>query len=295
MILKIETDSELRIDKYLSEHTSKSRNLIIKMIEDGLILVNSKKTKPSYKLKENDVVEVKEIKEATFAPQNIPLDIYYEDDHIIIINKQTGLVVHPGSGNNDKTLVNALLYHTDTLSDVNGQVRRGIVHRLDKDTSGLMIVAKTNKAHEILVDNFKNNKIKREYTALLTGVFAHNTAEINAPIGRDTKNRKKFIVTSINSKKAITKLKVITRYQNFTLAKLSLETGRTHQIRVHMNYVGHPIYNDPIYTSKKSDKFGQYLHSSKIEFNHPITQNPMSFSSPLPTVIQSFIDDLKVQ
>ncbi len=295
MILKIETDSELRIDKYLSEHTSKSRNLIIKMIEDGLILVNSKKTKPSYKLKENDVVEVKEIKEATFAPQNIPLDIYYEDDHIIIINKQTGLVVHPGSGNNDNTLVNALLYHTDTLSDVNGQVRRGIVHRLDKDTSGLMIVAKTNKAHEILVDNFKNNKIKREYTALLTGVFAHNTAEINAPIGRDTKNRKKFIVTSINSKKAITKLKVITRYQNFTLAKLSLETGRTHQIRVHMNYVGHPIYNDPIYTSKKSDKFGQYLHSSKIEFNHPITQNPMSFSSPLPTVIQSFIDDLKVQ
>ena len=295
MILKIETDSDIRIDKYLSDYTSKSRSLIIKMIDEGLILLNNERVKPSYKLKENDVVKVKEIEEVTFGPQNIPLDVYYEDDHIMVINKQSGLIVHPGSGNTENTLVNALLYHTDTLSDLGGEVRRGIVHRLDKDTSGLLVIAKTNKAHEILVDNFKHNKIKREYTALLTGNFKHNTAEINAPIGRDTKNRKKFIVTSINSKKAITKLKVIKRYENFTLVKLSLETGRTHQIRVHMKYVDHPIYNDPIYTSKKSDDFGQYLHSSKLEFNHPITNNPMSFTSPLPLIFQSFIDDLKVQ
>lgn len=293
--MKIKVDKEnIRIDKYLVDYIDKSRNVIIKLIEDGLILVNEKKIKPSYKVKMNDLILIKEelsIKN-DFKPQNIPLDIYYEDDHIIVVNKASGLVVHPGNGHENNTLVNALMFHTDNLSDVGGKERLGIVHRLDKDTSGLMIVAKTNEAHHILVKDFKNKNIKRQYIALIDGVFKHNKAVINAPIGRDPKKRKQFIVTSKNSKKATTKLMVLKRYRDYTLVKLTLETGRTHQIRVHMKYIGFPIYNDPIY-NKNIDDYGQYLHSSRLEFNHPISKEKLKFNSPLPNIIQSFIDNLE--
>lgn len=295
MKLKVENNENIRIDKYLSENISESRTLISKMIEEGFILVNNKNIKPSYLVKIDDEIEIKEgfQEEINFEPENIPLDIYFEDEHLMVINKQSGLVVHPGSGNTSHTLVNALMYHTKNLSNKEGNFRLGIVHRLDKNTSGLMIIAKTNKAHNILAEDFKNKKIKREYIALLDGVFMHNDAKINAPIGRDEKNRKQFMVTAKNAKKAITNLKVIKRYQKNTLVKLALETGRTHQIRVHMKYIGHPVHNDPVYNKKDSDDYGQFLHSAYLEFIHPITEEKLSFESPLPELIQLYIDNLE--
>lgn len=294
MKIKVENNEFIRIDKYLKEKISKSRSLISKMIEEGFILVNNKEVKASYLIKENDEINIKEYKEEIdFEPENIPLDIYYEDKYLMIINKQSGLVVHPGSGNRQHTLVNALMYHTKDLSNEGGIERLGIVHRLDKDTSGLMLVAKTNEVHNILLKDFKNKSIKREYIALLDGVFMHNDAKINAPIGRDPNLRKQFTVTSKNAKKAFTNLKVIKRYKKNTLVKLSLETGRTHQIRVHMKYIGYPIYNDPVYNKRKSDHFGQFLHSAYLEFIHPIKKEKMSFNSSLPKTMKLYIDNLE--
>lgn len=288
-------EGSLRIDKYLAANTEYSRSLIAKMIENEYVLVNGKKTKNNYILKTGDKIEVKDgfIEPLDVKPENIPLNIVYEDDDIIVLNKESGMVVHPGNGNNDGTLVNALLYHTNALSDVNGEIRPGIVHRIDKDTSGLMVVAKNNKAHEILADALSRHEINRDYIALLKGEFLSDTATIDAPIGRDKLNRKKMTVTAENSKDAITDMRVLKRYKGYTLVRLSLHTGRTHQIRVHMEYIGYPVYNDPVYTNDKTTEFGQFLHSASIDFVHPITKEHMHFECELPEYFKEFLDTLE--
>lgn len=288
-------EGNLRIDKYLATNTEYSRSLIAKMVENEYVLVNGKKTKNNYILKSGDKIEIKDgfIEPLDVKPENIPLNIVYEDDDIIVLNKESGMVVHPGNGNNDGTLVNALLYHTNALSDLNGEVRPGIVHRIDKDTSGLMVVAKNNKAHEILADALSKHEIKRDYIALLKGEFLSDTATIDAPIGRDKLNRKKMTVTGENSKDAITDMRVLKRYKGYTLVRLSLHTGRTHQIRVHMEYIGYPVYNDPVYTNDKTTDFGQFLHSASIDFVHPITKEHMHFECELPKYFKEFLDTLE--
>ena len=286
--------NDVRVDKYLADNTDYSRNLILNLIKNGDILVNGSKIKPSYKVKYGDEITINNVKTDTkdITPWNYPLDIVYEDDDIIIVNKPSGMVVHPGNGNKDHTLVNALKSYTDKLSDINGE-RLGIVHRIDKDTSGLIIVAKTNKAHEILGQYFKEHSIKREYIALLCGIFPHDTATIDAPIGRDEKNRLRMTVTPNNSKRAVTHLEVLKRYKvGFTLVKARLETGRTHQIRVHTKYIGYPVYNDPVYANKSIGDFGQFLHSYSMEFIHPITKEKMYFKRDVPKYFQDFLDKL---
>ena len=287
--------NDVRIDKYLADNTDYSRNLILNLIKNGEVLVNDKKIKPSYKVKCGDKITINNIKTDTddITPWDYPLDIVYEDDDIIIVNKPSGMVVHPGNGNKDHTLVNALKNYTDKLSNINGVERLGIVHRIDKDTSGLIMVAKTNKAHEILGEYFKEHSIKREYIALLCGVFPHDTATIDAPIGRDEKNRLRMTVTPNNSKRAVTHLEVLKRYKaGFTLVKARLETGRTHQIRVHTKYIGYPVYNDPVYANKSMGDFGQFLHSYSMEFIHPITKEKMYFKRDVPKYFQDFLDKL---
>ncbi len=291
----IVTKSQERLDKYLANNTEYSRSTITKMLDADYITVNGKQEKASYKVRENDVIEIKEgfIEETDIIPVEMSIDIVYEDDDIIVVNKPSGLVVHPGSGNYDNTLVNGLMHYTQSLSDINGEERPGIVHRIDKDTSGLLLIAKNNKSHAILTEYFKNHQnIKREYLCLICGNFPHESATIDAPIGRDPKDRKKMAVTADNSKEAITHLKVVKKYKEYTLVSLILETGRTHQIRVHMNYIGYPVYNDPVYNTKKCTEFGQFLHSYKMDFIHPITKKEMHFEAPLPNEFQSFIDSL---
>lgn len=285
----------IRIDKYLKLNTDYSRENIIKMIKSGFILVNDKETKPSYIAQENDVITIDESfsKECDIEAEDIYFEILYEDDDLYVINKPSGLVVHPGNGNKNHTLVNGLMNINNNLSDLSGDTRPGIVHRIDKDTSGVMLVAKSNKCHELLVEDFKNKRVKRTYLALIKGVFPHDSATIDAPIGRDKNNRLKMCVTSINSKKAITHLKVVKRYKKYTLVSLNLDTGRTHQIRVHMSYIGYPIYNDPIYTSKEATSFGQFLHSKEVDFVHPITGEKLHFEAPLPKEFQDFLDTLE--
>ena len=285
----------VRIDKYLVDKLDESRSTIAKMIDEEYILVNGKKTKANYVVKVNDVIEVKDgfIEEMDIVPENIPLDIIYEDEDIIVVNKESGMVVHPGNGNESGTLVNALLYHANELSDVNGEVRPGIVHRIDKDTSGLMIVAKNNKAHDILADRLSRHEIKREYIALLKGEFLSDTATVDAPIGRDKINRKRMAVTADNSKDAITHFRVLERYKDYTLVRLQLETGRTHQIRVHMDYIGYPVYNDPVYTNDKCTSFGQFLHSTSLSFIHPITGEELNFEVDVPEEFKNFVDTLE--
>ena len=287
--------NDVRIDKYIADNTDYSRNLILNLIKNGDILVNDSKIKPSYKVKQGDKITINNVKTDTedITPWDYPLDIIFEDDDIIIINKPSGMVVHPGNGNKDHTLVNALKSYTDKLSDINGVERLGIVHRIDKDTSGLIMIAKTNKAHEILGEYFKEHSIKREYIALLCGIFPHDTATIDAPIGRDEKNRLRMTVTPNNSKKAITHLEVLKRYKSgYTLVKAILETGRTHQIRVHAKYIGYPVYNDPVYSNKSTDDFGQFLHSYSMEFIHPITKEKMYFKRDVPKYFKDFLDKL---
>ena len=291
----IVTENQERLDKYLANNTEHSRSTIIKMLDNGFIKVNGKLEKASYKVRVNDCIDIEDgfIDETDIVPVKMDINIVYEDDDLIVVDKPSGLVVHPGSGNYDNTLVNGLMHYTNSLSDINGEERPGIVHRIDKDTSGLLVIAKNNKSHAILSEYFKkHDNIKREYIALICGNFPHDSATIDAPIGRDPKDRKKMTVTADNSKEAITHLKVIKKYKDYTLVSLVLETGRTHQIRVHMNYIGYPIYNDPVYNTKKATEFGQFLHSHKMDFIHPITNKEMHFESPLPEEFQSFIDSL---
>lgn len=292
--INVENTVKERIDKYLSEVLDISRSEINRMINDKCLLLNGLYPKASSKVSDGDIISiVKEYKADTnIASEDIPLDIVYEDDDVILINKKSGMVVHPGSGNKNGTMVNALLHYTSALSDINGEIRPGIVHRIDKDTSGLILVAKNNKAHEILADDFKNKRVKRKYIALVSGVLKHNNITIDAPIGRDTVNRKKMMVTDKNSKNAITHVKVLKRYNDYTLVECTLETGRTHQIRVHMAYIGYPIFNDPVYGKGKSTAFGQFLHSSEIEFISPINKKELTFKVPIPHEFQAFLDNL---
>lgn len=294
MTIKV-MENKIRLDKYLAEQTEYSRSQIAKMIEEECILVNGKKEKESYLVKEGDNIEfIKELEFTTkVEPTPMKLNILYEDNDIMVIDKPSGLVVHPGSGNYTNTLANGLLYYTNNLSDENGEFRPGIVHRIDKDTSGLLLIAKTNQAHQILAEDFKEKKVTREYVALLEGEFKNKNAIIDAPIGRDEQNRKRMAVTAKNSKHAVTHLTVLKRYVGYTLVRLKLETGRTHQIRVHMKYIGYPVFNDPVYTNKKCTEFGQFLHADKIHFNHPITKKEMNFNSPLPKEFEEFLANLE--
>lgn len=297
MSMKIKVqESDIRLDKYLSENTDYSREFIQKLIHDERILVNEKKQKASYKVNLGDEVVINDegfVQEMDIKPVEMDLNIVYEDDDIMVIDKPSGLVVHPGSGNYDNTLVNGLLYYTKNLSDINGEVRPGIVHRIDKDTSGLLLVAKTNKAHEILSEYFKNKRVKREYIALLNGVFKNGSATIDAPIGRDKKNREKMCVTDENSKNAVTHMKVLKRYPKNTLVSCILDTGRTHQIRVHMAYIGYPVHNDPVYSHDEATEFGQFLHSYKMSFEHPITKEQMEFTSELPKYFLDYLEEIE--
>lgn len=292
MNLKVtDLDKSVRIDKYLSDNTDLTRSKIQKLIDDENILVNNKKIKNSYKVSNNDEITINVVEEEIdIKGENIDIDIIYEDDDVIVVNKKSGMVVHPAPGNYSGTLVNALIYKSKNLSKVNGEFRPGIVHRIDKDTSGLLIVAKNDKAHNILADELKEKKIKRKYIALVDGIINHDTGTIDAPIGRDDKDRKKMAVTAINSKEAITHFKVIERYKKATLLECILDTGRTHQIRVHMKYINHPIINDPVYNKQLYGDFGQMLHAKEIEFIHPTTKEKMHFECELP---KEFIDILE--
>ena len=280
--MNIISDKEnIRIDKYLSELDSVdlTRAKIQKLIKTGNIKVNDKEVKESYKVNLEDNIEINVIEEESkLQGEDIKLDIVYEDDDILVINKPSGMVVHPAPGNKEHTLVNALINYSK-LSSRNGEFRPGIVHRIDKDTSGLLMVAKNDKAHLFLEEELKKHNIVRTYIALVNGVINHDTGKIDAPIGRCESDRKKMEVTSKNSKEAITNFKVIERYKNVTLLELKLETGRTHQIRVHMKYIGHPVCNDPVYSSNKNiDNYGQLLHAKEISFIHPSTKERMTFT-----------------
>ncbi len=285
-------EENVRIDKYLASKTDYSRETITKMLAEEYILVNGKSIKASYKVKVGDVILIKDgfVKEMSLEATKMDIDIVYEDEYLMVINKDSGVVVHPGAGNSNDTLVNGLFYYNKTLSK-GEEFRPGIVHRLDKDTSGLMIVAKNDKAHELLADDFKNKRIHREYIALLDGVFPQEKAIIDAPIGRSKQYFDKMEVCK-DGKKAITNLEVIKKYKDYTLVKLVLETGRTHQIRVHLAYIGYPVHNDPVYSNKACTDFGQFLHSAYLKFKHPITGEVLEFNSKLPEEFQTFIDNL---
>ena len=281
------SEEKTRIDKYLMEKLSMSRSKIQRMIDQECILVNHQKIKNSYILKIGDEISIDEdyTEEVDITPEDIPLDIYYEDDYLLVINKPSGMVVHPAAGNFEGTLVNALMHHCNNhLSGVNGKIRPGIVHRIDKDTSGLLLVAKTDEVHNHLAKQISEKTVVRKYIALVQGVIQEDTATIDAPIGRDPNNRKKMCVTDINAKDAVTHLRVLERYKTTTLIECKLETGRTHQIRVHLNYIGHPVVNDPLYGLRKLDDpdFGQMLHAKTIGFIHPITNEYLEFTADVP-------------
>ena len=285
-----------RIDKYLSSKLddSFSRAKIQKLIDEELILVNDKVIKSSYKVSNGDVILITDKEEdMSIKPEKMDIDIVYEDDDVIVINKKSGVVVHPAPGNYSGTLVNGLMYLSKDLSHVNGEFRPGIVHRIDKDTSGLLIVAKNDKAHRILAEELKEKKIKRKYIALVSGVINHDIGEIDAPIGRDPSDRKKMCVTSTNSKDAITHFRVLERYKNASLIECELETGRTHQIRVHMKYINHPVINDPVYGKNNHGEFGQLLHAKEITFTHPTTKEVMTFSCEVPEEFNKILEEYK--
>ena len=281
--------NDIRLDNFLTEVMEVSRSQVTKMIKAKEVLVNGKNVKPGFMLKENDTVIVNHVDEDGVKPEKMDLDIVYEDDDVIVVNKANGVVVHPGAGNHSGTLVNGLLYHTK-LSDINGEVRPGIVHRIDAYTTGLLMIAKNNRAHEILAEELAQKKTYRKYIALVWGVIESDSGEIDAPIGRSKNDRKKMAIRA-DGKEAITHFKVLKRYEKATLIELRLETGRTHQIRVHMNYIGHPVVNDPVYGNRKLfDDTGQCLHAKELGFVHPTTGEYMQFDSELP---ECFINILK--
>ncbi len=283
-----------RLDKACSEIFSDySRSQIKQLLDGGNITVNGKTEKAKYKVKSGDVIRLEEPETKTLElrPENIPLDIVYEDDDVIVINKPQGMVVHPAPGHNEHTLVNALLYHCP-LSTINGTFRPGIVHRIDKDTSGLLMVAKNDKAHRSLAKQLKDKTNIREYVALVHGRIAEDEGTINAPIGRSLKDRKKQAVVK-DGRNAVTHFEVLKRYRDYTLVKCILETGRTHQIRVHMKYIGHPLVGDPLYGPKKTIKGnGQFLHAGKLGFVHPTTGKLLIFEAPLPKIFQECLEKL---
>ncbi len=283
-----------RIDKQLGHHfTQYSRSQIQRWIEDGHVKVNDRAVKPKYKLAAGDMVTItpEQPKKIDLVPEDIPLDIVYEDDDVIVVNKPQGMVVHPAPGHPDHTLVNALLYHSP-LSTINGEFRPGIVHRIDKDTSGLLMVAKNDMAHRSLAAQLKAKTNEREYVALVHGVIKEEQGTIDAPLGRSPKDRKKQAVVA-DGRHAVTHFKVLKCYRHYTLVSCRLETGRTHQIRVHMKYIGHPLAGDPLYGPRKTlPGNGQYLHARLLGFKHPRTGKQLTFTAPLPAYFQEMLDKL---
>lgn len=288
-----------RLDVFLTEYFKDlTRSRIQKLIADGEVTVNQSATKANTKLKIGDVVEVNipKPKETQLQAEEIPLDIVYEDKHMLVVNKPQGMVVHPAAGNYCGTLVNALMAHCgDNLSGINGEIRPGILHRIDKDTSGLLLVAKDDKAHLGLSEQIKAHSLTREYICLVHGRIKEDSGTIDAPIGRDPKDRKKMTITHKNSKNAVTHFFVLERFEKYTLVKCRLETGRTHQIRVHMSKNGHPIVGDPVYGRKKEEfkLKGQLLHAWKVGFIHPITGEYMEFEREVPEYFECVLESLR--
>jgi 23S rRNA pseudouridine1911/1915/1917 synthase len=290
-LLVDEDNTGIRLDSYLAENTPLSRTAIQKLIENGEVLLNGEIPNKKIKTELNDVIEFSyEEKTLTdLKPQDIPLDIVYEDPDVIVINKPKGIVVHPAVGNPDGTIVNALLFHCKELSDVNGFYRPGIVHRIDKDTSGLLVCAKNNEAHNFLSAQLKDKTCFRKYYAIVNGVIENNEGEINAPIGRSEKNRQQMCVTAKNSKEAVTLFRVLERYADSTLLDVELKTGRTHQIRVHMQYINHAVVNDSRYAKKVLDESGQYLHAYYLSFIHPRSRERVEFTTAMPDYMIEYI------
>ncbi|MCI1926375.1 MAG: RluA family pseudouridine synthase [[Lactobacillus] timonensis] len=293
--LKIEQGDSGRLDKVLAGRlTQFSRSKLQRWISNGLVLVNGQQVADKYKVKIGDqvVVTPEGPHPIDLKPEDIPLDIVYEDDDVLVVNKPQGMVVHPAPGHPDHTLVNALMYHSP-LSTINGEFRPGIVHRIDKDTSGLLMVAKNDRAHQSLAAQLKSKTTKREYIALVHGRIKEEKGTIDAPLGRSRKDRKKQAIVA-NGRHAVTHFKVLERYRNYTLIKCRLETGRTHQIRVHLASIGHPLAGDPLYGPRKTlPGRGQYLHARLLGFVHPTTGKEMVFTAPLPAYFQQMIAKLR--
>lgn len=289
-MIKVTSNDGMRLDSYLSQELELSRSKVQKLIKEGKVFVNDKEVNGSYLVKIDDIIDVDDNLDYTIHvdAENIPLNIVYEDDDLLIINKESGMVVHPAPGHYSGTLVNALLYRYGNLAG--DSFRPGIVHRLDKDTSGLMIVAKNEEMLEKLSLMISKKEVERKYLAIVNGIIKHDTGEIDAPIGRDSNNRQKMAVTDVNGKNAITHFKVLERFYNNTLLECILDTGRTHQIRVHLSYIGYPVNNDPLYSKGKCSEFGQMLHSYSISFNHPRTGKKLEFEVDAP---KEFLDKLK--
>ncbi len=290
-------DENKRLDAYVSQINNKiTRNAAQRLIEENHILVNSKQQKVSYKVKMGDIITIEQPtpKEIELKAENIPIDIIYEDDNIIVVNKPKGMVVHPANGNPNGTLVNAIMaICKDSLSGIGGEIRPGIVHRLDKDTSGLLIIAKNDEAHVNMSEQIKNHEVKKTYIALVRGVIKENEATIDMPIGRSQSDRKKMVVNK-NGKNAVTHIKVLKRYEKYTLLEINIETGRTHQIRVHLSHIGYPIVGDYTYSNGKNEFgiIGQCLHAKRLEFKHPITQKEMKLEAPLPKYFEEILKKL---
>lgn len=288
-------ESGIRLDKALADLTELSRSQANEAIKNGNILVNGKAVKAKYSVKEGDLVtyDLPEPEVLEYEAEDIPLDIVYEDDDVAVVNKPQGMVVHPSVGHTSGTLVNALMYHIHDLSSINGVVRPGIVHRIDKDTSGLLMIAKNDRAHQALAEELKDKKSLRKYLAIVHGNISNDRGVIEAPIGRSEKDRKKQAVTA-KGKPAVTHFKVLERFGNYTLVELTLETGRTHQIRVHMAYIGHPVAEDPLYGPRKTLKGnGQFLHAQTLGFTHPTTGESLRFSVEPPAIFQETLENLR--
>ncbi|EIA21298.1 RluA family pseudouridine synthase [Listeria fleischmannii] len=284
-----------RLDKALSELTDLSRSLIQSMLKSGDILVNNESVKANYKVQTGDTItyQIREVTELVAEAEDIPLDIYYEDKDVLVVNKPQGMVVHPAAGHMSGTLVNALLYHCQDLSGINGVIRPGIVHRIDKDTSGLLMVAKNDAAHVSLSSQLKDKTSDRIYLALVHGDIKHQKGTIEAPIGRAKEDRKKMAVVA-DGKEARTHFEVVERFGDYTLIKCQLDTGRTHQIRVHLKYIGHPLAADPKYGPKNTlNGHGQFLHASELGFEHPTTGERLHFEAPLPNIFEETLNRLR--
>lgn len=287
-----------RLDKYIAETNSDfSRSRVQQLLEEGHVLVNGEVKKGKSKVSEGDSVEmlIPEVKELEAIPQDLNLDVVYEDSDIIVINKPKDMVVHPGAGNPDGTLVNGLLFHCKDLSGINGTLRPGIVHRIDKDTTGCIVACKNDKAHEAISKQLSNKTCSRVYWGIVHGVIPHDNGTIDAPIGRDEKDRQKMTVTEKNSRDAVTHFKVLKRFKNHTLVEFHLETGRTHQIRVHMNYIKFPLVGDSKYSLRhtRRDTQGQVLHAKELTLIHPTTQQKVTFEAPLPEYFEKLIEELE--
>lgn len=294
-ITVISDSNDIRVDKFLASKLDKSRNEIKNLLTKGKVQINNNVIKPSYLVQENDEITIiiEEAFEGKIEKKDIKIDVVYEDADVIVVNKESGMVVHPANGHYDDTLVNALMYHCTDLSTINGEIRPGIVHRIDKDTSGLLVACKNDHAHNHIAKQLKEKSSTRIYLAIVYGNFEHNFGKIDAPIARDPYDRKKMAIVE-GGKEAVTHFKVLERYGDFSLLELKLETGRTHQIRVHMNYIGHPVLGDPLYGKKKNvTPFGQYLHAATLGFVHPSTNKFMEFKAEPPKEFMDKLNELR--